>query len=378
MREETGVTLIIMALSMVVLIGLAALALDLSLAMNERRTAQNAADHAAMSASYARCTGGDPLAAGIAAAERNGYPASEVTLTNLGGNTFEARIATSSRTFFARAIGRDSVGIATRAVADCAEGAGSGNAIFAEGDSCTSYKKRQIDISGSSQTVYGGMHSNDNIHIGGSSNDFGPGNPPPTDSVTYVTSFHDGGSGNGFDPLYPEQVDGYPSGVSFDLARYDTGGEAAVAAGGQYYRLNGDIDGAFIEARGDGLYFATGDIKLDKTVDLDVTLVARGVVEISGSDQELNPFIDNLLIFGAEPYTGIDRCDKFVVSLSGSTQNWSGLIYGPNGLIEMNGSSNTALTGSLIGYAVRLNGSELTIIADPTLFEGESFVRLSE
>ncbi len=66
------------------------------------------------------------------------------------------------------------------------------------------------------------------------------------------------------------------------------------------------------------------------------------------------------------------------VLLDGSNQDWSGIIYGPNGLIELSGSSNTALTGSLIGYSVRLNGSDLTIIADPSLFPGDPFVALEE
>ena len=91
-----------------------------------------------------------------------------------------------------------------------------------------------------------------------------------------------------------------------------------------------------------------------------------------------NPVDNALLAFGNEPYGGIDQCDKFVVSMGGSTQSWQGVIYGPNGLIEMNGSSNTTFTGSLIGFSVRLNGSDITIIADPSIAQGQPFVRLAE
>ncbi len=163
----------------------------------------------------------------------------------------------------------------------------------------------------------------------------------------------------------------------FVLAAYDTGGSAAVAAGAQYWRVDGDIDGSYIENLGDGLYYATGDILLNSSdVDLDVTLVAEGRVTISGSGQQLRPFLNGLLIFAAQPYSGIDQCDKFVVSLGGSDQNWFGLIYGPNGLIEMSGSTNATLTGSLIGYSVRLNGSSITIVADPDLFPAEPIMKL--
>ena len=75
-----------------------------------------------------------------------------------------------------------------------------------------------------------------------------------------------------------------------------------------------------------------------------------------------------VLAIGAVPFSGIDQCDKFVVAMSGSNNDWSGLIYAPHGLIEFDGSSNSALSGSLLGYTVRLNGSNVTIIADPSLW----------
>ena len=109
-----------------------------------------------------------------------------------------------------------------------------------------------------------------------------------------------------------------------------------------------------------------------------MTLVAEDELTISGSNMELEPYVDNLLVYGARVYSGIDQCDKFVVSMGGSNQEWTGIIYGPNGLVEMNGSSNTTLTGSLLGYSVRLNGSNLTIIADPSFFTGDPFVALVE
>ena len=62
--------------------------------------------------------------------------------------------------------------------------------------------------------------------------------------------------------------------------------------------------------------------------------------------------------------------------MAGSNQNWFGIIYGPSGLIEMSGSTNATLTGSLIGYSVRLNGSNVTIVADPDLFPADPIVKL--
>ena len=64
--------------------------------------------------------------------------------------------------------------------------------------------------------------------------------------------------------------------------------------------------------------------------------------------------------------------------MSGSTNSWEGVIYAPDGMIEMSGSSNTTLTGSLIGYTVKANGSDLRIQADPDLFPGDPVTRITE
>lgn len=85
--------------------GLMALALDMSLAMVDRRTAQNAADHAALSAAYARCTSGNPVAKANASVVRNGYDVSELTLNHQGGNKYEAMIDSDNPTFFGRVLG---------------------------------------------------------------------------------------------------------------------------------------------------------------------------------------------------------------------------------------------------------------------------------
>lgn len=57
---------------------------------------------------------------------------------------------------------------------------------------------------------------------------------------------------------------------------------------------------------------------------------------------------------------------------SGSDSEWNGIVWAPGGLIEMSGSMNeTTLEGTLIGWAVRLNGSNLTIAYQADLFEGD-------
>ncbi|MDJ0959615.1 MAG: pilus assembly protein TadG-related protein [Acidimicrobiia bacterium] len=361
--HEEGAVLVTVTLAFVVLLTVSALAIDVGLAMVARRAAQNAADHAALAAAWAECHGEDPTAAAQSSVTRNGHEVVELSVTEPTAGEYVTRVTRDVALSFAPLIGLNTLTVNGEASATCQGSGGSSNTLFALGDSCASYGKDQIDISGSQENIYGGVHSNGNIRVGGSDNDFGPGDPGE-DPFTYVDTFDNGGSGNGFDSGYPKSTSTQPTPLEFELDDYRPGSGNAVAAGPDYFYVDGDIDGSFVESQGDGLYYSTGDIKLDKEITATVTLVAEGVIEVSASDQDLEPYVDGLLAFAAEPYTGIDRCDKFVVNMGGSSNSWSGVIYGPKGLIEMNGSSNTTLTGSLIGYSLRLNGSELTIRSD--------------
>lgn len=359
MKEE-GAVLVTVTFSLVALLLLSALALDIGLVMVARRAAQNAADHAALSAAWADCQSEDPTAAAQTATIRNNYAAPDLTLTEPTSGEWNAEVKDDVSLSFAQIIGLSTLTVKADAAATCTVISGALTSIFALGDTCSTWGKDQIDVSGSNQRIYGGVHSNDGIRIGGSTNDFGPTNPP-VDEVTYVSYFNDGGADNLFDTGYPRSIGTQSSPVSFALANYRPGSGRAMAAGSEYYYRDGDIDGSYIESRGDGLYYSTGNIKLDKTITARVTLVAEGVIEISASNQDLDPYVDSLLAFGAYPYTGVEQCDKFVVSMGGSTNDWTGIIYGPNGLIEFNGSTNTTVSGSLIGFSVRLNGSNITI-----------------
>ncbi len=371
-NAEEGAVLVTVALAFMVLLAVSALAIDVGMAMVARRAAQNAADHAALAAAWAECHGDDPTAAAQSATIRNGHEVAELTVTEPTAGEYVTHVQRVVELSFAPLIGVETLTVNGEASASCEGSGGSSNTLFALGDSCPSYGKDQIDISGSEENIYGGVHSNGNIRVGGSDNDFGPGDPGE-DPFTYVDTFDNGGSGNDFDSGYPQSTSHQPTPIEFKLEDYRPGSDHATMAGSDYFYVDGDIDGSFVENRGDGLYYATGDLKLDKEITAKVTLVAEGVIEVSASNQNLEPYVDGLLAFGAEPYSGIDRCDKFVVNMGGSSNSWSGVVYGPNGLIEMNGSSNTTLTGSLIGYSLRLNGSELTIKSDgsnaPTQYE---------
>jgi hypothetical protein len=99
-----------------------------------------------------------------------------------------------------------------------------------------------------------------------------------------------------------------------------------------------------------------------------VTLVsASNVIKLGGSNQDplqaWDP--DGLLLFSTA--TPSDPCNTSVIEVSGSGSRLIGIVYGPYGLIAMPGSGppvfGSTVEGSLIGYAVRLSGQNVSISA---------------
>ncbi len=377
---ERGSVLAIVGIGIFVLFGAAALAIDGGRLLEERRATQNAVDHAATAAAYSTCTGGsvaDAQAAGLAAAAVNGYDndgvSNSVSVLSKGSNEFDASITSHVPGTFSRLIGMDSFAVGAQATADCIPGGPGGgatapmpDAVFAGGDTCPGFGKRQLDVSGSFQTMIGGVHTNGNAYVATAPN-YWTDNLAPPDPFTYTVSLDANQSGNVYDATYPSQLPAkaWPTGfgptdVAGRLATYKALAQANPSD--NLYYVNGDIDSAYMLARGTGLYYATGNIYLsfsNRTMEL--TLVAESEVSISGSNNDLSPFRDDLLAFAGRQYAGADRCDKFTVSVSGSNNTWIGLMWAPYGLLEMAGQNNSSVSGWLLGWAIRLNGSNITI-----------------
>jgi hypothetical protein len=211
-------------------------------------------------------------------------------------------------------------------------------------------RNETLDWSGSTNMVGGKVHSNNDFKLGGSDNDI-------TDVLEYVSGFDESGSNN----TYPDAVDLDGPGdlpIEFDINDYKPGGSAASLAQGEgrYQQISGDL---VIDTQGavlDGLYYVTGDVYLSAS-DLSgtFTIVAEGLIDVSGSDQaDFTPYEDGLLFFSNRT----DPSSSPVIKMAGSNNTMRGIVYAPGGMIELSGSVNT-FRGSIIGDAVKLNGSDL-------------------
>ncbi len=386
LQREDGATIVILAGAFVVLLLFAGLAIDVPIAMAERRDAQNAVDNAALAAAYASCTGSDQassIAAGEASATGNGYTdggnISVAVTAGSGSNEFTATIGSVSDAFFARVIGIDDYDISVTATAECSSGGGNAYAMFAIGDDCPyGPSKDQILFSGSNNTINGATHSNGNLYTGGSDNDFGTSNPG-IDEVTYrvIRDKDDEKWPNQYwDPGQPDQVAALRDDpLMYDIADYRPGGRFSSDA--NYRSFTRSIWPADIT--GPGIYYTTRDITLDDEVDETVTLIAEGEISFSGSDQDLSAYSEGLLSFSNKRYSDpVDRCSKFVTKMEGSNNDWNGVIYSPRGMIEMAGSSNSAVQGSLISWSIEISGSDVSITMDDDLFSGEPISKITQ
>ncbi len=375
-RLDQGIATITVAISMVVLIGIAALAIDGSNLYRERSDVQNAADLAAYAAAYDACIGGsDPAAVGMAQAVANGFDNSDpdvsVAVAEESGG-WRATITSTVDGYFSNALGASDLDATATALATCTSSETSLPAVFA-GGRCSS--GHVMDWSGSVNVVGGGLHSNDDIKMGGSDNTV-------DGTVTYVTGSDISGSGNSFSGgLSSTTWQNWP--IELTPSDFLPGGLVETAVGsGNYHFTNGEFDLKSNVA--DGVYVARQGIKMgDSNFSAKVTLVTlprnnqedKGTIEISGSNVDLEPYYQDVLIFSnyfkggkdypysPPPYSDPPECGNPAVKIAGSNNAWEGLIFAPRGMIEISGGNNSTLQGSIFGHNVKFNGSDITITA---------------
>ncbi|MEW6718563.1 MAG: Tad domain-containing protein [Chloroflexota bacterium] len=378
--SESGQALFIIVLSILAIVGFAGLALDGTRLYTERRKAQHAADNAAIAGARAKCLDQDITDAAMFIASQNEYDDNQttnwVTVNNpptVGSysnpyNFVEVIIRSRVPSMLIQLVNPSVMEVTVRAVGYCRDSIPSGvGAIFAGSQTCNN----AIDISGSSNTIIGGLHSNKDVKISGSDSDILGG-------ATYVTDFQISGSSVNVDPPQ-NQTTPKPFPSLYNIIDFAPGGSKAVQADalGQYYSCTCKMDKGWLEDQGlydnstrviqDGLYYTTGEIaiSMSELIGMAVTFVSRDKISFSGSSHTLSPYIDGLLAF--TDYQPNGHCSTFTVKMSGSDNEWQGILYVPYGKVEFSGSDNSTVHGAIIADTVKLSGSKLYIQFDPSL-----------
>lgn len=397
-KDERGATAIMVAVSLLMLLGFAALAVDAGFGLNDRRDSQNAADISALAAAWEDCNprvsgSPDPIAAARSSAQTNGYDHAlanvDVAVNDISASPsastreWEVIITSTNDTYLADAsvVDRGELTVQSRAVGSCERLPFLGGyAIFAGGDtSCNGGV--ELDLSGASKIVNGSVHSNGDVKVTGASTTI-------TGTVTYRGSANLPG-GVSEEKLFGSAY-GYPVEITID--EYRAGGARRAAAGARFYDAGtADIDNSWIRMNGhgtksgsdivlqdSGIYFTEGDIDVSGLIGgndaatgdpVRATFVANGSIHITGNTdlKAFDPLVGGpndpgVVIFSnyLEPPTG-PTCTGNAVQFSVSAADWTGIIFAPHGQAKLSFSSSSTLNGGIFAYTVDVSGSSFEL-----------------
>lgn len=383
-RSEDGITMTIFALALVVLLGFVAVGVDASRIYDERRRAQNAADNAAIAASFASC-GGASLAAsqtaGRNSANANGYnnngTTNTVTITLAPGSVatdhkFVATIDTTIGTTFGALLGLGTLSTETDATAQ-ATGCGGGGAaatpaaVHAGGTSCPGGSLRTVQWNGNTNIVNGQTISYGGVNISGGTNQFRATAPDP--SILYAGSWTNSGTGNTFVPA--RQSTTVPSPATNGLPAGWRVADLTTAMWNAYRdspdRRNTSTTTDKFIVNQNGIYYTDRPggvtVEFHSSSVNSVTFVNRTGPIYIGEDLTSRTFTAYPTPTGGKPnaimISGYDGggqpCDQDAIRRSGQGGTWNGIIWAPRALVNWSGNLNT-MNGSVIAHAVHNRG----------------------
>jgi len=216
-------------------------------------------------------------------------------------------------------------------------------------------EKHTITTLGKGHTILGGVHSNNEIKIGGIGHvmsgtvEYASGSAPGPPAVT----IHPG------PPILTPTV---PFPISWDIDWFKPGGYYDELAGDKYYTHteNWSITGTG-HVVDEGIHYCTGKVNMSGTgIIMDgVTIVSEDTINIAGSSMSFMPseFSPGLTFFSSM------AADVNVISVSGYG-NVGGTCFAPKGQISLNGAGST-IQGVFYGDVVHIGGSGSTIDARP-------------
>lgn len=385
---ERGAAAIIVALSLLVLLGFTALAIDAGLGYSERRGTQNAADNAALAAAWEDCNPADaatpsPLQSARSTAADNGYdhadPNVTVDVTEVAAGQWQVNITDVNAATFGNATpyADDEITVLSSSVAECIEKKFLGGyALFAGGPpSCNGGV--ELDLSGSSKIVNGGIHSNGDVKITGAS------------TTINGTVSHLGSSNYTPSTQVYASID-YP--IDLVISDYRPGGARAASWDDPvtpfgpldfYFNSSGDMDNGWLRTRGlatgnnahitmtrSGVYYSSGGIDLKGVTmapGVKATFVAEDQIKVVGQSDfaGFDPIVgganDPGVLFFSNLGAPGATCTGSAVNVSTSSVTWTGLIFAPYGAVTPSFSSAASLNGSIFAYTINVSGSNFDI-----------------
>ena len=196
LKREAGQSVVLVALSIAMLCGVAALVVDVGMVSVREGQLQNAADAAALAAARDLPSASTAKSTAVKYAGYNGVAATDTVVTtpyNGNPNRVEVVCNKTVQYTFAKIFGAKSIVVSARAVAEKAAGASGpfGYAVFSGGDTLL------LGMHSSSLNIQGSVHSNYSLLITGSTQTIS-GNVEAVNSLScYVSTITIGGLAQG-------------------------------------------------------------------------------------------------------------------------------------------------------------------------------------
>jgi hypothetical protein len=406
LRHEAGQTVVLFAVLLPLFLGLGAIAVDVGYWYVVKKTAQDAADAAALAA-----------AAELPSCADSGCPAYEVAKKYVEDNMPEAgwsieypyvsdgpvagvpsggipdpskievTVTHPAGTLFGRAFGFFGVSVSRRAVAERLGGI-ENLAIFSHSTECDDMSP--LDFAAPDVYVNGLVHANGQFRVSRgpfwaaegthyklncpssidslATSQFGEAMPPPPGTACAGSPCREPN-----DDVYqpwpvwftPAQF-GYPSGCRYSGNVIIVTSSAVVVDG---------VPDPYAGAVPTGIYCAQESVSLNGNGLTGTISVLAPQIAANGDDQRLTPFSGNVLFFAA-PNTDADptndgslandgadiSCDGDpAITLGGARNGWTGFVFNPCGIVAVGtGDASAAapsLTGAILADRVEMSGS---------------------
>jgi len=373
LRRDDGVSALFVALSLFLIMGMGALAIDVGNVYQVRRLAQNAADHIALTAAYVECSGGteaEAIEAGERAATSNGISdLSNVTITRLGDGEYEAQVSADVDGSVSRVLGATQLGTSGAAVVSCQSGGGSGTTLHAHATGCSGYELLITGDGDDGVTVNGGTHSNGDLRLTGERLELYDGT---TLGGSYTAPADDEFVEGGAQPGSTSA----PWPYEWNIADYAPGGSIASAAGSYYYSYTGNRTLKEVNA---GIHYVAGNLTISAEDDEFIvnpvggesgaTFVATGTIRVIAdvvnitaysSDSPGGAANNGLQLFSNwDPADGACGADVAVQSDGESGITYEGVIFAPHGKVILAGNSSQSV--AVWSNFIELSGDGLTL-----------------
>ena len=362
-KNEEGAVAVLVALTLTVLCGFSALAIDYGMLASSKQDMQNAADAAALAAAAELASGSylDVYSVAKDFCELNNYnPDDENVRLEVvsAGKSVQVTVYQEMKAGFSSVLtGRDTLDVSATAEAEMVS-------IFGNCPYAMFASQRienggyGITINGNNIFINGNIHSNSDILMRNAV----LGEGVVATAVRSVLPNTEGWKGNQIAldmpslPALENALSDRPDIAEFPRTivkdSHSGFGELVSEAIAKYHQKMGPgngyrTDGLFIHVRGDLIF--NGNTNTPYHASFPIILIVDGSINLNG--MPLDSSQDNPMIIVSK---------NGMITVNGGGACYTGILYAPNGLVQINGN-DAEFVGSIIAQNILKNGGSITV-----------------